>query len=145
MRSTAILTLAIALASAAPRAQETKKVPKDSTRVTISGCTKGYIFTAGPRTEDQPGRFDIPEGLHIRMNGPKKTMAEIKAHEGAEIEITGLMKKDQLRPDGVAIGGGVHISPGPAGGSMSAAPMGNQSFIDIESWREIGGSCPGRN
>jgi hypothetical protein len=144
MRSPAIVVVAILFATAAARAQEPKKVPKDSMRVTIPGCTKGYIFTAAPRTEDQPGRFDIPEGLHIRMNGSKKMMADIKAHEGAMIEITGLMKKDQLRPDGVAIGGGVRIAPGPAGGNLSAAPMGNQNFIDVESWRELGGSCPGR-
>jgi hypothetical protein len=144
MNKTAALLAAMAVVSAAAGAQETKKVPKDSMRVTVPGCTKGYIFTAGPRTEDQPARFDIPEGLHLRMNAPKKMMSEIKAHEGATIEITGLMKKGQQRPDGVAIGG-IRIAPAPAGGSVSSAPtMNQQSFIDVEAWRELGGSCPGR-
>ena len=69
-------------------AQETKPVPKDSARVAIAGCTKGYVFTAGARSTEAPGSFDLPEGTHVRMNGPKKLMAEIKAHEGSAIEIT---------------------------------------------------------
>ena len=141
MRTIVLLFGAATLMAAAAGAQETKRVPKDSMRVTVPGCTKGYIFTAGPRTEDQPGRMDIPEGMHLRMNVSKQMMAEIKAHEGTTIEITGLMKKDQLRPDGVSIGGGVHVSPGPPGGSISSAPTMNQSFIDVEAWRELGGSC----
>jgi hypothetical protein len=143
MRTTAIIIVAIACLGGLAAAQENKPVPKDSRRVSIPGCTKGYIFTAGPRTEDQPGRFDIPEGIHLRMNGPKKLMAEIKAHEGSTVEITGLMKKEQFRPDGVGIGGGVRVSPGPAGG-LSAGAGASQSFIDVESWRPAGGSCPSR-
>src|SRR5438128_12593868 len=76
-------------------AQEPKPVPKDSVRVAIPGCTKGYVFTAGPRTLEEPGNFEIREGMHLRMNGPKQLMSEIKAHEGSMIEITGLMKKRQ--------------------------------------------------
>src|SRR3954452_24569973 len=107
---------AVAAALSAPLiAQERKAVPKDSVRVTIPGCTKGRVFTAGPRTEDSPGRFDIPAGMHMRMNGPKDMMAELKAHEGSMVEIVGLMKKGQYGPEGVGIGGGVRISPGPTG------------------------------
>jgi hypothetical protein len=47
MRTTAIFTIAIGLLTASLIAQEAKKVPKDSARVSIAGCTKGYIFTAG--------------------------------------------------------------------------------------------------
>jgi len=32
--------------SAALHAQEAKPVPKDSVRVLVRGCTKGYVFTA---------------------------------------------------------------------------------------------------
>src|SRR5262249_29992875 len=58
------------------RAQEKKPVPKDSIRVSIPGCSKGMVFTAGARTEDQPGGSGLPEGTHLRMNGPKKLLAE---------------------------------------------------------------------
>src|SRR5436853_7086010 len=84
--------------------QEKKPVPKDSVRVSIPGCSKGYVFTAGPRTPDEPGSGDVPEGMHLRMNGPKKIMAEIKAHEGSMVEITGLMKRGQYK-EGIGIGG----------------------------------------
>jgi hypothetical protein len=112
-------------------------------RVSIPGCTKGYVFTAGRRTVDEPGSSGgIPEGMHIRMNGPKKMMAEIKAHEGSMISITGLMKKGQPRPDGVSIGGGVRV--GPAAGNGLGNPIANQALIDVEGWRPILGDCPSR-
>ena len=104
MKITAAFLLAIALGCAALAAQETKPVPKDSVRLSIPGCTHGYVFTAGPRNSDQPGSFEIPEGMHLRMNGDKKLMNEIKAHEGSMVEITGLMKKSQYK-DGINIGG----------------------------------------
>jgi hypothetical protein len=146
MRTTAIVTVAVALLSGPLVAQENKPVPKDSMRVIIPGCTKGFIFTAGRRTQDQPGSVDIPEGMHLRMNGPKKMMAEIKAHEGSMIEITGLMKKGQYKPDGVGIGGGARITPGPSpvGGSVPGNVSVGQSLIDIEGWRPAVGDCRSR-
>ena len=146
MRTTAVITAAVAVLSGPLVAQENRPVPKDSLRVFIPGCTRGLIFTAGRRTQDQPGSVDIPEGMHLRMNGPKKIMAEIKAHDGSMIEITGLMKRGQHKPDGVRIGGGVRITPGPAptGGSLPGAPIVGQILIDVEGWRLAGGDCPSR-
>jgi len=92
MKVIAALLTALAL-SVALAAQETKPVPKDSVRVFVPGCSKGAMFTAGRRTEDQPGGSAVPEGTRLRMNGPKKLMSEIKAQEGARIEITGLIKR----------------------------------------------------
>ena len=146
MRTTAVITVAVAVLSGPLVAQENKPVPKDSVRVFIPGCTKGYVFTAGRRTQDQPGSADIPEGMHLRMNGPKKVMAEIKAQEGSMIEITGVTKRGQYRPDGVGIGGGVRIAPGPGvtGGGGLGSPVANQISIDVEGWRPVEGSCPSR-
>src|SRR5215475_5415771 len=118
------------------RAQERKPVPKDSVRLSLPGCTKGYIFTAGPRTVDEPGHFEMPEGMHLRMNGPKGMMSEIKAREGSMIEITGLMKKSQYN-EGVNVGPGVRISPAPNGGGIAATTMAPQILIDVEGWRPI--------
>jgi hypothetical protein len=146
MKRTAVVTLSLAVLTAPLVAQEEKPVPKDSVRVSIPGCTKGYIFTAGRRTPDHAGSVDIPEGMHVRMNGPKKMMAAIKAHEGSMVEITGLMKRGQHNPEGVGIGGGVRIGPGPApaGGSLSAPPIARQIQIDVEGWRTAVGDCPSR-
>ena len=143
----AVAVLGASLASVAAQEQEKekKKVPKDSVRVAVPGCVKGYIFTAAPRTEDQPGSGEVPPGMHLRMNGPKKLIEEIKAHEGQMIQITGLMKKGQYMP-GVAIGGGIRVMPGqsPAGGGSGTgpAPTTPQNFIDVEGWRLATGNCP---
>jgi len=138
-----IFASAIAIAAALSTAlagQERKPVPKDSVRVAVPGCTKGYIFTAGPRTLEEPGNFEIREGMHLRMNGPKKLLNEIKAHEGSMIELTGLMKKGQFN-EGVNIGGGVRISPGPNGVGGGMSPATSQIQIDVEGWRQIEGAC----
>jgi hypothetical protein len=146
MRTIAVISVAVALSSGPLAAQEHKPVPKDSVRVFIPGCTKGYIFTAGRRTQDEPGSVNVPEGMHFRMNGPKKVMSEIKAHEGSMIEITGLTKKGQFPAGGVGIGGGVRISPGPTptGGGLGTNPGVSQNSIDVEGWRPIAGECPSR-
>jgi hypothetical protein len=146
MRISAIVTVAVAIFCAPLAAQENKPVPKDSVRVVIPGCTKGFIFTAGARTQDVPGSMNIPEGMHLRMNGAKKMMAEIKAHEGSMVELTGLMKKGQPQPNGVGIGGGVRITPGsaPTGGSFPGNAGVNQAFIDVEAWRVVVGECRSR-
>ena len=138
----AVAAVAILLLSGVVGAQEPKPVPKDSVRVFIPGCSKGYVFTAGPRTVDQPGSA-LPEGTHLRMNAPKKTMAEIKGQEGSMIEISGLMKKNDLVPNGVGIGpvrvvGGASMS----GGGPLPSPVSNQIVIDVEGWRRIPGACP---
>src|SRR6478752_6795091 len=104
MKTITFVAVATAVLGAALAAQERKPVPKDSVRVAIPGCTKGYVFTAGPRTTDQPGSIDIRDGTHLRMNGPKKVLTAIKAHEGSMVEITGIMKKDQYGPAGIGIG-----------------------------------------
>jgi len=144
MRTAAVIIVAVAVLSGPLAAQETKPVPKNSVRVFVPGCTKGQVFTAGRRTQDEPGSVDIPEGTHLRMNGPKQMMAEIKAHEGSMIQIVGLMKKGQYGPEGVGIGGGVRIMPGPANGSPASSPNVSQIMIDVEGWRPVAGNCPSR-
>ena len=145
MKNTAAIAITVAVLSGPLVAQEEKRVPKDSVRVTIPGCTRGYVFTAGRRTPDQAGSVDIPEGMHMRMNGPKKLMAAIKAHEGSMVQITGLVKRGQYNPGGVGIGGGVRITPGPAptSGRLSP-PIASDILIDVEGWRTAVGDCPSR-
>lgn len=142
MRLIAVIAGAIAVLAAPLVAQETKPVPKGSVRVSIPGCTKGYVFTAGRRTVEAPGSADVPAGMHVRLNAPKKMMTEIKAHEGSLIEITGLMKKGQYGPSGVGIGS-VRIAPGqnPQSGTLSVGAPATQQVIDVEGWRPVVGNC----
>ena len=146
----AVVAVAIGLTSIAVlAAQETKPVPKDSVRVYLTGCTKGRVFTAGPRMEDPPSNAEMREGTHLRMNGPKKLMEEIKAHEESSmmVGITGLMKKGQFAPGGVSLGGGVRIAPAPSspGPSVSIGSGAvEQASIDVEGVRPVAGRCPSR-
>ena len=144
MKLTLVIAATSLVLSVSLAAQE-KKVPKDSFRVTVPGCTKGMVFTAGPRTEDQPGRLDVPEDIHLRMNGPKKVIAEIRAHEGQMIQVTGLMKKGQYNQQGVSVGGGVRVIPGTGGPVGNRPTVGTEAvnYIDVESWQPAPGSCPG--
>lgn len=139
MKLSSICAIALVVVNAALAAQEKKPVPKDSVRVSIPGCTKGYVFTAGRRTIDEPGSVSVPEGTHFRMNGPKKLIGEIRTQEGKMIEITGITLKGQYLPGGVALGGGIRVSPGSGPG---ASAVGGQLSIDVEGWRPIDGYCP---
>lgn len=141
--------LFIALGVGAVLAQEQKPVPKDSVRIFVPGCAKGYVFTAVRATEDSPGGAVVPEGTHLRLSGKKAVLAEIKAHEGSRVEITGLIKKGQSLGEGVSIGG-ARVSGGRpvagSGGGLGVSVGGgvDRVVIDVEGWRAIPGSCPSR-
>lgn len=129
--------------------QEPKTVPKDSVRVFVPGCSKNYVFTAERPAEDQPGGAAVPEGTHLRMAGPKKLIADIRAHEGSRIEITGLIKRGQELPGGIGIGRGGRVGIGGGGpavglGNGMPSPGGRQIVIDVEGWRQIPGECTAR-
>jgi len=136
------IVVAIAVLGGSAVAQDAKPVPKGSVRVSIPGCARGYTFTTGPRSADEAGSVGVPDGLRLRMNGPRKLMGDIKAHEGSMITITGTMKEGQFKPGGVSLGGGVRI--GPPGGSPVGNPIANQIMIDVEGWRPSVGNCPSR-
>src|SRR4051812_40798680 len=148
MKFIAAILVSVAISTVSIGAQETKKVPKDSMRVIVPGCTKGYVFTAGAKKEDQVGRSGVPEGIHLRMNGPKKMINDIKAHEGSMVELTGLMKKGQYAGTGINVGGGVRV--GPTGPPVAGTGIGvvkgpvdeGVNYIDVEAWRPLPGDCP---
>lgn len=148
MKLLGALGIAVALLGGSLAAQEPRPVKKNEVRVSIPGCTKGYVFTVGPRTEDQPGTVDLREGMHLRMTGPKKLIGELKAHEGSMVEITGTMKKGQPNPEGIGIGGGVRVTPGigpnGSGGTVSLMRGADVPIIDLEGWRPAIGTCPSR-
>jgi hypothetical protein len=145
MKTLVCAAAAVAMAVGLARAQEPKPVPKDSARVSVPGCSKGYIFTVAARSTNEAGsNYDIPEGTHLRMNGAKKLINEIKAHEGQMLQLTGIMKIDQLPTGGVNLGGGVRVGAGAPVGGMPM-PGGGQNFIDVEGYRTVPDkSCPSR-
>lgn len=140
--SWAALVAVAGMLAAAPHAQEEKPVPKGSARIAVTGCSKDYIFTAGGRPAEETRSSPVPPGTHLRMNGPKDVIAQIKAREGTMLEITGLVKQGQFADTG----GSIRIRPA-APGSGTGNPIGRaaqQVFIDVEGWRVVGGDCPNR-
>ena len=143
MRTT-LLVLALAAASSSlPSAQE-RPVPKDSQRLSISGCARGRVFTVG-RDPEHETSFVMELGTKIRLEGDKKVLADIKAREGAMVEITGLMKQSDTRPPGIGVAGGrVRITPVMPSSRGRPDPGPSPPILDVESYRLLNASCAKR-
>jgi hypothetical protein len=147
LQLTAFVLLLSASLFAAQAQEGQKKVPKDSTRVTLQGCAKGRTFIVGPRSEHGSANLDIAPGRRFRLNGDKKLLAQIKEGENHMVEITGLIKKGDLNPpQGLTLGGGrVRIGGAdprePVGGTITSAPY-NQITFDLEATRPLPDRCP---
>lgn len=127
-----------------PSAQE-RPVPKDSVRLSISGCARGRVFTADRNPEHEVPNPTIVYGTKIRLEGPRKLLGEIKANEKSMIEITGLMKQSATVQPGVGLAGGrIRIAPAMPMGRGGVDPGPQPPIVDIESWRLLNASCPSR-
>lgn len=84
--------------------------------------------------------------MKIRLEGGKKVLADIKAHEGSMVEITGLMKQSEVIPPGVGLAGGrVRITPVmPNSRTPGRDPGPPPPTLDVESYRLLNTSCPKR-
>jgi hypothetical protein len=137
-----VLAVAAVLVAAVPLLAQEKPVPKDSERIFVNGCAHNRVFTVGARREDRPGRSDIAPGTRMLMNGEKKLLNEIKARESEEIELTGLIRKSDMKQGGIRLGDRVRIGPAsPLGSNPGRDVYANQIMIDVEGWRRLGGSC----
>ena len=130
-------------------AQEGEKpVPKDSTRVTLTGCAKGRTFIVGPKSEHGASNLQIAPGRRFRLNGQKEVLERIKKGEDRMVEVTGLIRKADLNPpQGLSLAGGrVKIGGAdpraPVGGSVANTPNYDQVTMDVESSRPLVENCP---
>lgn len=144
----AILLVGVLAAAGSVLAAQEREIPKDSELVTVRGCANGRSFVVAPRSEDQPGTLEIEPGRRLRLNGPGKLLDEIKKRERMMVEVTGLMKKSQIKESGIAIAGGrIRI-----GGSVPQSPIAdprrdpayNQTILDVTSYRPLPEPCPDR-
>jgi hypothetical protein len=144
------ILIALVIASTAALFAQERKVPDDSSRVSIPGCARGRTFIVSERPEHEPLRSNVEAGRRFRLSGPKKTLDDIKRREASMIEITGLVRKAQLSGNGgVAVAGGrIRIGGGlprdPIYSDPRRDPLYNQVVIDVESWRQLPESCPGK-
>lgn len=144
---TSVLALALLLLSSSPLFAQERPVPKDSARLSISGCARGRVFTVGRDPEHESSGFVMAEGTKIRLEGNKKVLNDIKAREHTMVEITGLMKQSDVVQPGIGLAGGrVRITPVmPANGRGVARDPGPPTpVLDVESYRLLNASCPSR-
>ena len=135
-------------ARAALAAQESKP-PSDSELVSLAGCSKGRVFTVAEAPEHEPRQATVATGRRFRLTGQKDALNEIHRHEGQLIEVTGLVRKSDLKdPAGIAIAGGRIRIGGPLPrstmGNPGRDPSYNVAALDVSAWRQLGGDCPGR-
>ena len=149
MKAGALVAVVLACGVVVQAQDQERKVPSDSERVAIPGCSKDRTFIVAVTPEHEPVRSEIAPGRRFRLSGPRKLLDEIKAREGRFIEVTGLVRKADLAgPGGIAIAGGrVRIGPGrpqdPIGGSRPDVGY-SQAVIDVEGWRQLADECPSR-
>jgi len=150
MRRRTVLALIAALvtlgaSSSLLLAQQERPVPKDSTRLSISGCANGRVFIVGRDPNSETHAVELEEGMKLRLEGAKKVLNEIKAHEGSMVEVSGLMKKSEVVQPGIGVAGGkIRITPVTPMGHNTYDPGPQLPVVDVESYRLLNSSCPKR-
>jgi hypothetical protein len=145
-----LIAIILAVISGSVLHAQEKKVPKDSSRVSIPGCAKGRAFIVAESPEHEPVRSDVEPGRRFRLSGPKKLLEEIRLHESSMIEVTGLVRTSQLsNQGGVSVAGGrIRIGgstpQNPIYADPRRDPLYNQVVMDVESWRQLPESCTAR-
>ena len=102
------------------------------------------MFTVG-RDPEHETTFVMELGTKVRLQGDKKVLADIKAHERTMVEITGLIKQSDVVQPGVGLAGGrVRITPVMPSGRGGPDPGPSPPVLDVESYRPLNASCPNR-
>jgi len=144
MATLVALVLAIGLTTGQETGQEHPKIPKDSIQVVVTGCLKGRVLAASDvRQPDVQSGPDI-RARSFRLAGKKEVMNDVKKEDGRIVEVTGIIKKADLREPGVKIGGNrVTISGGSptAGRTTMPDPASNVVVMDVSSLQARGVSC----
>ena len=140
-----VVFVALACLPLVAQAQETKKVDPNSTQVVVRGCAKGRALVplAGEGEIATPATLI---GRTMRLNGPGDLMKAIGKEKGHLIEVTGLIRKSDLRASGPSTTiGGVRVTAG-AASPMSTDPTRYASVdvivIDVSSFRLLSNECP---
>jgi hypothetical protein len=127
----------------AVNAQE-RPVPSDSSRITVTGCAKGSVFTVRWRDDHEPTTGEIADGRRFRLTGRKEILNDVKKREGSMVELTGLVRKNAVAPpQGIRVGA-VQIGIGNPQQPISD-PARNpdlyQPIFDVESYQLLPDAC----
>lgn len=147
------LLLALMIATGALTSAQERQPPKDSTRISLVGCTQGRSLIARDRGAE-PVSTPISPGRRFRLSASKDVLAAIRERQGNVIEVTGLVKLSQFSPapPGMPIGkrgririGGGTINRDPRQGHPQRDPLVNETnepVMAVESWRPLPERCP---
>ena len=137
-----ILMWSAGLAMPQETRQDKPKVPKDSVELTVIGCLKGRVLKTVERRQS-----DVESGPYVgertfRLASKKAVTEEIKRQQNHLVEVTGLVRRSDLEPKGVKVGG-VAIGGGqPVSGSRAIpSPAENVTVMDVSSVRMRSATC----
>jgi hypothetical protein len=102
------------------------------------------VFTVrrNPEHPEELGTH-LDEGRHLRLEGNKQALKDIKAHEGSMVEVTGLIRRSDIEQRGVGVAGGrVRIVGAMPSAGAPRDPGPQQAVVDVESWRLLNAPCP---
>jgi hypothetical protein len=137
-----ILVLAM-LSGDVPLLQEPAKVPKDSVQLIVTGCLKGRVLTAVKAPEVEEGELDVP--VHrFQISGKKPLLKQVRRHNLEEVEVTGLVRKLDLKEPGLRVPGGrIVIGPGQASDPhrLPTRPADRVILIEALEFRPLGREC----
>ena len=126
--------------------EEARKVPKDSVRVTVTGCLKGRVL-AVTRSRDvdvQESSRDL-SGRSFRLAGKKDVMSVVKREDGNTVRIVGLLRKMDLEPGGMRFKGGRIVVGGARSNDPSRPsvpdPASNVVVMDVEGVQPVEAGC----
>lgn len=146
----AALVTGLAVASAAP--QEKPKVDANSAEVVVRGCANGRALVP----MDLEGQVPTPStlvGRAIRLNGPKAVIKDIEKQKGRLVEVTGLVRRSDMQPQGpsariggmrVTVGGTSPTSMDPTRADPARQAMTSVIYMDVSGFRVLENSCPKR-
>ena len=144
-----LIVMSLASTALAQEGQE-KPVPKDSERLVVTGCLKGRVLTVA-RDPNEGGAVlsgrDVV-GRSFRLAGPKDLMKQVKEHDGDFVEVTGLVKKNDLEvPPGMRIGNtkvtiGLGAGYDPNRRPTGVDPQQAVPIMDVTAFGFITNNCP---
>ncbi len=150
-----LLGLAVLVAGIVPvsgAAQERPKADEQSAEVVVRGCANGRALVP----MDLEGQIPTPlalVGRAIRLNGPKAVIKDIERQKGRLIEVTGLVRRSDLQPQGpstrvggmrVTVGGTSPMSMDPTRADPARQAMASVVYMDVSGYRVLENSCPRR-
>jgi hypothetical protein len=152
-RSAVVALAILAGAYAAPTpAQEKPKTDDKSAEVVLRGCANGRVLVP-MLIEGNVPTPGVLVGRAVRLNGPKPVLKDIEKQKGRLIEVTGLVRRSDMQPQGpstvigntrVTVGGSSPTSMDPMRADPTRQAMTNVVYMDVSGFRVLETSCPKR-